>query len=230
MIPDVLDSITIQGFKSIASIEDLKLNPINVVIAANGSGKSNFIGAFDFLRAISERKLGEYVKRVDGAERLLHFGSKHTPEINFKVTFGSPVSRYEVGLSATASDDLFVSSEYVSGPSGRPTSLLGWQEGKEAAIGILQPGAIQPSSSFMPPLPPQAERVRRVLRHWRLYHVNDTSPSSGFFKTAKVNDNRFLRPDGANLAAFLHLLRKRNRDSCDFIVSTVQQVAPFLDD
>ena len=41
-----LDTITVKGFKSIASIEKLKLGAINVLIGPNGSGKSNFIGVF----------------------------------------------------------------------------------------------------------------------------------------------------------------------------------------
>lgn len=38
-----LDTITVRGFRSIASLEKLKLGAINVVIGPNGSGKSNFI-------------------------------------------------------------------------------------------------------------------------------------------------------------------------------------------
>jgi len=48
MSRNALDSITIQGFKSIASVEKLELRPINVVIGPNGSGKSNFIGVLLF--------------------------------------------------------------------------------------------------------------------------------------------------------------------------------------
>ena len=47
-----LDWISVKGFKSIASIEKLKLGAINVVIGANGSGKSNFIGVFSFLHEL----------------------------------------------------------------------------------------------------------------------------------------------------------------------------------
>ena len=39
-----LDTISVKGFKSIASIEKLQLGAINVVIGPNGSAKSNFIG------------------------------------------------------------------------------------------------------------------------------------------------------------------------------------------
>ena len=46
-----ITSISIEGFKSIERIKDLPLRPINVLIGANGSGKSNFIGAFSLLQA-----------------------------------------------------------------------------------------------------------------------------------------------------------------------------------
>jgi hypothetical protein len=56
-----LGSITIKGFKSIASIEGLKILLIDLLIGANSSGKSNFPGAFGFLNAVSERRLQESV-------------------------------------------------------------------------------------------------------------------------------------------------------------------------
>jgi predicted ATPase len=49
-------------------------------------------------------------------------------------------------------------------------------------------------------------------------------------KVADVNDNRFLRPDGSNLAAFLYYLRERHEASYSLIKRTVQRVTPFFDD
>jgi predicted ATPase len=49
-------------------------------------------------------------------------------------------------------------------------------------------------------------------------------------KTGRVDDNRFLRPDGSNLAAFLYYLREKHEASYWLIVLTVQRVAPFFDD
>ena len=48
--------ISIEGFRSIAAIKGLKLRPINVLIGANGSGKSNFLGA---LARIAHRSCDE---------------------------------------------------------------------------------------------------------------------------------------------------------------------------
>ena len=61
-----LDTITVKGFKSIASIEKLKLGAINVVIGPNGSGKSNFIGVFAFLHAVRAGHLQDYVIKSGG--------------------------------------------------------------------------------------------------------------------------------------------------------------------
>ena len=45
-----------------------------------------------------------------------------------------------------------------------------------------------------------------------------------------MHDNRHLRPDGSNLAAFLFYLHQKHRDSYGLIRRTVQRVAPFFDD
>ena len=48
-----LDWITVEGFKSIKSV-DVEFLPINVLIGANGAGKSNFMEVFSLLNAISQ--------------------------------------------------------------------------------------------------------------------------------------------------------------------------------
>jgi len=74
-------SITIEGFRSIRSIKDLPLRPINLLIGANGSGKSNFLEAFVFLQEAQAGYMESYVSKYRGADRLLHYGSKTTHKI-----------------------------------------------------------------------------------------------------------------------------------------------------
>ncbi len=224
MPSNALDYITIQGFKSIASVEQLALRPINVVIGPNGSGKSNFLGAFTFLHAILEGRLRDYVTAAGGAERVLHFSSKTTKEVRLHLSFSSEVNQYELRLSPTSDDGLFPSTEivYYWDKKHHPKKLydesLGpRQNGREA--GISDPGSKR-----------IARHVRSHLGRWRLYHVHDTSSSSPMRKTAKVDDNEFLRPDGSNLAAFLYFLREKHQSSYRLIQRTVQRVAPFFDD
>jgi predicted ATPase len=49
-------------------------------------------------------------------------------------------------------------------------------------------------------------------------------------KTGKVDDNRFLRADGSNLAAFLYYIQQRHATSYCLIRRTIQRVATFFDD
>jgi len=215
-----LDSITIEGFKSISSIEGLKLAPINVVIGPNGSGKSNFIGVFSFLNAIREGRLREYVSKAGGADEVVYFGAKVTHSLKIHLWFHDEVNQYEISLTPTDNDELFVSSElvyfwdkrYPRPYNNNLTSVNG-----EAGISRQQTKRV-------------GEYVQQHLDSWRLYHFHDTSASSPMKKTADVNDNRFLRPDGSNLAAFLYYLKLRQPDAYGLIRRTVQRVAPFFDD
>jgi predicted ATPase len=197
MPSNALDYITIEGFKSIASIEKLALRPINIVIGANGSGKSNFIGVFDFLHEIRAGRLRVYVVTAGGADKVLHFGSKATHEISVDLSFAK--GHWKVKLRPTADDSLYEYEEAARSP-------------------VLDSAAKtdddDETSEWLPD---------RLLK-WRIYHFNDAS------KTARVDDNRVLRPDGSNLPAFLYLLREKHLSDYSMIVRTVQLAAPFFDD
>ena len=219
-----LDTITIKGFKSIASVEKLKLGAINVVIGPNGSGKSNFIGVFAFLHALREGHLQDYVIKAGGADKVLHFGAKVTQKLHIRVSFKNSPVEYEIELEPTDADELVPQSEtlYFWNMTDRPmdySSEALSRAGKEAGISTLASSTKIATAS--------------VLHHfdrWRIYHFHDTSSTSPMKKTADVNDNRYLRPDGSNLAAFLYYLKQKHADSYSLIRRTVQRVAPFFDD
>ena len=220
MSDTALDYITVKGFKSIAVVD----RPINVIIGANGSGKSNFIGVFSFLHAIREERLQEYVRRAGGAEQLLHFGSRVTREIHVSLSFRGGLNQYRLSLVPTDDDSLSPSSEMVyfwdeRRCPERPVDkeLSPRKGGREA--GISNPSVIGTASW-----------VRDWLGRWRLYHMHDTSAESPMRKTAQIDDSDFLRPDGSNLASFLYLLQRKHTEAYDLIRATVQRVAPFFDD
>src|SRR5579871_1355669 len=222
-LQEKVDYVTIKGFKSIASIEKLPLNPINLIIGANGSGKSNFIGGFAFLHAVREGRLQDYVRRSGGANQILHFGSKATKKMEFELSFKSETNRYRLTLGVSEDDSLYPAYEQVAYwdksryASPYTDSLSAQNAGREAGI----------SSSKLTRIPGW---VQHRLGLWRLYHVHDTSPTSPMRQTAKIDDNDYLRPDGANLAAFLYLLHEKYSTEYELIKGVVQRVAPFFDD
>jgi predicted ATPase len=217
-----LGTITICGFKSIASIEDLPLGAINLVVGPNGSGKSNFIEVFSFLHAVREGRLRDYVIKAGGADKVLHFGSKVTPALTIHISFQGGVNQYKVVLGATADDQLYPQSETVyywyKARYDRPYAESLQAKGGEAGISDPKQGS------------KVGLYVRDHLDLWRLYHFHDTSASSPMKMTADLDDNDYLRPDGSNLSAFLYFLSAKHPESYSLIRRAVQRVAPFFDD
>jgi predicted ATPase len=185
MASDTIQSITIEGFKSIRSIRDLPLRPINILIGANGSGKSNFLEAFRFLGEANEGHVDSYVAYYNGANKILHFGSKTTRKIHV-VTRSSNGFFLDANYSYTVDDGL---------------------SGATSSGGFIRSGPT-----------------------FNLFQFHDTGNFSPFKNTNQLDDNRSLRANGSNLAAYLYLLSKRYRDSYESIRKVVQQVAPFFDD
>ncbi|MEI7833046.1 MAG: AAA family ATPase [bacterium] len=213
-----IDSITIKGFKSIACIEDLKLGAINVIIGANGSGKSNFIGVFSFLHAIIEMRLDEYVRQAGGAEKVLFFGAKVTQELSITINSQKP---YGIKLQATNNDQLMMKPE-----SSSFYFISGIRDIKYYVNGRV---SVNDDQRFISEQE-YSDKFRGQIDNWRVYHFHDAGTTSPMKKTADVDDNRYLRADGANIAAFLYLLREKHLESYKMIRRSVQLVAPFFDD
>ena len=172
-----------------------------------------------------EGRLQKYVRRAGGAEQLLHFGSKVTKEIEIKISFSQQVNQYRILLRPTDDDSLYPEDErtyfWDKKRYAHPMDNLLAPRADGLEAGISNPGA---SASGI------ASWVRHRLGMWRLYHVHDTSPSSPMRKTAQLNDNDYLRPDGSNISSFLYLLKRKYPDEYGLIIRSVRRVAPFFDD
>lgn len=215
----MLDRIDLAGFKSIREMS-LPLRPMNVLIGANGAGKSNFVSAFGLLNQIVEGRLQVAVARAGGAATLLHYGPKHTASVALALQFGR--NSYEAQLSVAEGDTLFFESESCSGQGmrySRPFHVAlgsGHKETKLPVEAAHYPGRI-------------ASRVLDELRSWKVYHFHDTSPSAPVKQRGKLGDNDMLRPDASNLAAFLYRLLHTEPNAYQRILFSIRQVAPFFD-
>src|SRR6266404_1029500 len=215
----VLEKITIQNFKSVRD-QALELGRLNIFIGGNGSGKSNLIQAFRLLREIAEQNLANY-SLERGADSLLHFGRKVSRFMKFYLEFGEGdlSNAYDVLLAPTDQDTLIVSQESVYFHDrkryDKPIGEVIGDGSKEAALAATDNRI--------------AGWVRRDLNTYRLYHFHDTSDSALVKSSGPVEDNRFLRADASNLAAFLYALQKQHPDHFRNIEDAVRQIAPFFE-
>ena len=178
---------------------------------------------FRFYGALRKENLRRYVAEVGGANQLLYFGASRTKEMTFRVSFDDELNQYEIKLLATDNDGLWPFSEIAyswdkKNHPQRPFEEDLTSDRAEAEIG----NEYQPSRV--------GQYVQYRLDSWLKYQFDDISRRSPIRLTADVNDNRRLRTDGSNLAAFLYLLKEKHRNSLEVILRTVRLVAPFFDD
>ncbi len=206
-----------QGFKSIRELDDFELAPgLNVLIGANGAGKSNFISLFRMLADMMAGKLELYVRSENGPDALLFGGRKKSRGIDVALYFGA--NGYHFTLLPAANQLVFGAEEtYFHGDLVQDHRQALGRGHTEAR---LPTGAGGPVATYVLP----------AVRSWRVYHFHDTSSSARVRLRHEARDNLVLKPDAENLAAFLLMLRRKHRASYSSIVDTIRMVAPFFGD
>lgn len=208
-----LKKITVKGYKSIKNLDDFELTNLNILIGANGAGKSNFIGIFKLLANIDDQTLQLFTQKSGGPDVLLHFGRKRTEKIHMEFHFGD--NGYEFDLIPTNDNRLIFEKEsiYFNGTYGNSVYLIGKGNEetnlKSSTLGV-------------------AAYIRPIFSSWRVYHFHDTGDSAKVKQKHKSNDNLMFKNDGANLAAYLRRLHLDYNDNYKQIVKTIQMVAPFF--
>lgn len=196
---DNLSRIIIKGFKSIKEL-DLEMKPINVLIGANGAGKSNFINVFEFLKyGVSEDIEGieSYVAQRGGGDAFLFFGSSITQEINIDI--GIQKHEYKLVFKPDYNNDLLTNRSITSNLDNYLDNFDTFEKDiNSSSVGI--------------------------------YHFHNTSKTAGFKKRQKIFDCDFLRSDAKNIAPFLLRLQKNYKKDYKNILQTIQTVAPYFKD
>lgn len=220
----MLRRVALKGFKSIKEM-DLELRDLNILIGANGAGKSNLVSFFKMLNEMMGGRLQEYIGMSGRAQSILRFGPKETPQMEARLEFevDNGMDTYAMRLFHAAGDTLVFAEETLgflqTGLSSPKDTSLGSGH-QETRIGeAANKGE------------PNAKALRYLLNNCRVYHFHDTSSTARVRQYCYIGDNRWLMPDAGNLAAFLLRLREEQGGSAyQRIVTTIQLIAPFFDD
>ena len=206
-----LKSIEVEGYASIRSAR-VELGRLNVLIGANGAGKSNFVRVFELLGRLVEQDLSFFVGLNGGASALLTSGADR-----LRIVLDAAPPRYEVELVPASNDELIFKVERLSG-SGHVELPRGGRE-----TGLHQGSSV-----------PSVKRMIAQLGGCRVFHFHGTSRNAPVKQLVPTADNLVLRNDAGNLAAVLLALSDSN-DQADQaayrrIVGVIRQVAPFFRD
>ena len=220
-----LDQITLKGFKSIRELTEFRLDKLNVLVGANGAGKSNLVDFFRMLRAMADGGLQSFVTNSGGGDGFFFNGPKETKQISAHLKFGS--NQYRFSLEPTVSGEMTIREEAIRYTSGRFPS--DWQNSGGGKKESSLPSWKERKSTWGDYLSAEAH-VYKSVSSWMVYHVHDTSWTAPMRRDCSARDFRELRSDAGNVAAFLLKMQEENTARYQRIRETIQLVAPFFDD
>lgn len=211
-----MDYIEIKGYKSFECLE-MQLHPVNMLIGANGAGKSNFLSFFEMLGFLYNAILGYYVAASGWVDKFLHQGRKITERIDATLANGQNFYSF----SLLESDGRFVIEHEKLGYSSKPGTF------NEADIASYAYEAGIKTYSGMK----RGDYIKNYLSQISKYHFHDTGRKSPFTSECSVqNDSYMLYPNGQNLASVLYRTRNEEPFTYKRIISIIQSVAPYFND
>ena len=221
MRKEPIETLNIKGFKSIRELKEFKLQSLNVLIGANGVGKSNFVSFFKMLGELVEGRLQTWTKKQGGADRLLSFGIKETNAIEISIRFGE--YEYDVTLEPTADGSFVFSNEQIDYhgiflKEFRPRLGSGHSESRLKQE--IEGGAFKKIASY----------CYDAISSWKVFHFHDTSDTAGVKRLGALHDCSYLRSDASNLAAYLFHLKQDHPETYSQIRKNVALAIPFFDD
>ncbi len=218
---NTIKQVTIKGFKSIKLLDKFYFGQLNILIGANGVGKSNLISYFRMISEMAQSRLQNWTNIQGSSDRILSYGLKETKKLESFIEFG--INGYEFILEPTNDGGFTFSSEklFFDGPKYGPKWINLGSGHKEA---LLKKEYKKSSKGSV------ADYCYSSISNWKVFHFHDTSDTAGVKRQSAVHDNEYLRSDASNLASYLLKLKKDSSDVYEQIRKTVQLAIPFFDD
>ncbi len=225
-----LDKITIKGFKSIRSLENFELKPLNVLIGGNGAGKSNFIDFFLLLRAmmklplpnLESTNLHTVILLGGGCHDFLFNGPKMTSQIEAEMFFGETGYRFKL-TPTTEETFLIIDEERYYKESTKPWWPMGSGNQTPMLLKEKDEKEVKGGMSI-------ARHIYDSIAAWTIYYFHDTSTFARMRRSETSHDYNYLRLDAANIAPYLLYLLNAHDKTYRQIVETIRLAAPFFGD
>ncbi len=244
---NIFESIRVQGFRRLHDVE-LKLRPLNVLIGANGSGKTSLLDVFTLLSASALGELKKTISDYSGVDSNLSVmngvaGEKalftrfeldkqvsgHAP-LKYAISLKPKGTTYEIPDESlrqhTRTSKLLPLThlETVHGrvryydPATKKLSAPQWEYDE-----------LESALSQVPSMYPEPEKFRRTLASSTHYHVLDVSPRAPVRLPQQMREARLPGQNGEDLAACLYWMREADPDRFETIEDTLRVGFPSFE-
>lgn len=223
-----IKTISIQGYRSIQNIR-LTMDEINVIVGANGCGKSNLYKAVHLLAKAMSGELADTLALEGGMPSVLWAGKKkkitqskapvrltlsiEIDDFNYEIACGLPTPT----LSRFALDPEVKSEHVWLGETRRPGTTILERQGSSAWMSnqhgqrVSYPVGLSQSESVLsqlrdPHLYPELFTLSKEIKRWRFYHHFRTDHESPIRSPQIGTRTEVLSNNGYNLAAALQTI------------------------
>ena len=244
----IFEKIHIRGFRRLMDV-DLDLKSLNVVIGANGSGKTSLLDVFSLLAASASGRLNESMSEIGGIaanlSNLASISGEKAESLSFELAMRVPDHHpIEYGLELTSrgvgyeilSEMLTQKRSHKSQPFKHiqaSRSDVRYYEQSNLKKGLVRPNwEYNPTESALSQVPKmfqEPEEFRRRLASVTHYHVLDVSRRAPIRLPQQMRDAKLPGPNGEDLVSCLYTMRETKEDSFERVQDALRAGFPNFD-
>jgi predicted ATPase len=227
-----LRRLKIQSFRVLGNV-DVELRPLNVIIGANGSGKTSVLDTLSFLAVSANRGLIDLVSQMGGFNGLLTYGASH---LAITVDAEDALS-YSVVL-VPSSGVYAIESEALIAAATEPHVHLIQSRGGETRYRRDSGGLVTISSNWRPnesalgQAPTDigsVETFRQRLTAQTYYRVFSAGPKAIVRQPQQLQPGLLPGKEGESLASCLYNMRESHPERFEAVEDTLRTAFPYFD-
>lgn len=236
-VPQRFENLTIRGFRRLANI-DFALKEVNVLIGANGVGKSSLLDAFAILAEASSGNLEKTINQMSGLASMITYDHADSIELGIsKLVPGHDPLVYKLTLTPQANayqiarETLSQKNPKRAGPflhidsTGPDIKYFEIQESK-----LVRPTwehSPRETSLFqVPKMFREPEEFRQKLSSSTFYHVLNVDPRSPVRLPQAMRPAEVPGKDGEDLVTCLYYLREAVPERFEAIEDALKSAFP----
>lgn len=208
----MIESITLEGFKSFGERQTVPLQGITVLVGPNNSGKSNFLSVGRLFANAANAKSGKTALEAEGGLHFVTHRSQRLMTIEISVGWAGTDGGYSTDILQEGNEIWAAPLSSLRSPP-HPSSRHDW------CGTLLEVWSDQPStrtSDWLGVILPLVESREVAL-----------SPEA-LTKDAPVEQNPALAPDGSGMAAVLALWRGGEPDKAIMLEEFIREALPEI--
>ena len=233
--------LQVEGFRRLRNL-DLPLEPLNVLIGANGVGKTSILEVMSLLASSANGRMQEVISSLGGLSSLLTLDRNQPLRIVLErpVDGHSPLE-YELKLAITALGynlPLERLSQVQNQNLTRPFTYIDSQGIDIRYFDIDKQKLLNPtwdhhpfetSLSQVPKMYREPEQFRQTLASSTLYHFLDVSPRAPIRLPQQMRPASLPGKDGEDLVSCLYFMRETDPDRFETIEDTMKAAFPSFE-